>query len=620
MANKTRICLILAGICFLVYANSFHSAFISDDIPGILENPQLSKFYLSWLDPSNLVNSFSYLSAKYNPFPYHAASVILHCLNTILVFFFLHLFFKAGPSFLGACLFAVHPVHAEAVTWISARPYLFLAFFILVTYLLYYYATAPVSSGKEITPLARLSRYSLSLIAFSYFIIKSYSFFALFPLLLVLSDFALGRWRKSWICWLPFFGILLLRLILAYGLITQRVSYIKDLTGVSYVRNPVSYMIHSLAMHFWLLVWPAKLTLYHGLAVPARALYNYGIFYLFAIISLFIFTYKKSKEIFLALGIFIIFLAPSYSPVLVSSTVIAERYLYWPLVALSISVAFIYERLPARYINSKKYLLSLLAALIVVYALRTVLRNQDWQDPERFWQKAVMLTPDNQAVYIGLADVYLRQAKIKQAAEVYEKASKLKNVSGNIKTKPAILQNNLGLIYYELKDNKKAVAALEKAIEINPQYPGAYYNLANIYNAAGNKEEAIVLYQKAIAINPDFSEAYNNLGIAYADIGETQEAIASYEKAAAINPNFIAAYFNLGNACAKISKGRQAIEAYQKVLAIKPDYALAHFNLSGLYFYQGQYGLAVRHYDFAVSLGSKADLEFEKLLKPHRHR
>ena len=176
-----RYYLALIGVCFLVYANSLNNAFVFDDISGILENPNIYQPFNHWYEPASLLNSLSYLIGKYNPFPFHLINIVLHALNTILVFLSLRLFFKVESSFISACLFALHPIHTEAVTWISGKSYIILSLFILAPLLLYYNAT----STKESKSGLKITSYILSLLIFSYFIINHYGFYFTFPFFLV---------------------------------------------------------------------------------------------------------------------------------------------------------------------------------------------------------------------------------------------------------------------------------------------------------------------------------------------------------------------------------------------------------------------------------------------------
>ena len=62
----------------------------------------------------------------------------------------------------------------------------------------------------------------------------------------------------------------------------------------------------------------------------------------------------------------------------------------------------------------------------------------------------------------------------------------------------------------------------------------------------------------------------------------------------------------------------KAIAAYKKAIAIDFEHADAHYNLALAYYFNGQYGLAIKHCDKAVELGAKVRSKFLKLLKPYR--
>jgi len=110
--------LIIIFVSIAVYANSLNGEFISDDVTGIIENPLINNPLGVW-HLQHITNALIYKFFKLNPAPYHAFSILIHVINGVLVFFFLLLFFDKLPSFFGALIFAVHPIHTEAVSWIS---------------------------------------------------------------------------------------------------------------------------------------------------------------------------------------------------------------------------------------------------------------------------------------------------------------------------------------------------------------------------------------------------------------------------------------------------------------------------------------------------------------------
>ena len=605
--KKYIIYLVLAGLCFLAYANSINNGFVSDDVGAILKNPNVAHLSSYWLQPSELLNSLSYRIAKFNVIPYHLFSIVLHFLNTVLVFFFLRLFFKTGPSFLSAALFAVHPIHTEAVTWISGRPYLFTSLFTLAAYLLYCHATKGISHKRiKFTP------YLFSLSVFSYYLMANFSFYFIFPFLLILSDITFGHFRKTWKWWLPFLGILILRIVLAKAIILERIYYAADITvGRIIWTNPIINFTLSVFSHLWLLIWPVKLTLYHEPVSFTPIALKVCIISLFFLISSLPFIFKKAKELFFGIGIFVLFLAPTYSPIIVANLV-AERYIYFPSVILSIFAAFLYER----YVrNSKKIIkiaaLSLFMLTITIYTVRTIIRNGDWRNPEKFWQATVAVSYKSPSAYSEAGLMYHQKADVQKAIALLKKAIE---VSPNY----AKAYNNLGVIYREIGKHEDAMDLYKKAIEINPRYLDAYYNLGNIYRDIGRNEEAIALYKKAIEIDPKYVEAYNNLGMAYMAIGKNEEAISMLRKAIEINPRFQKAYNNLGLAYIAMGEYTQAGLSFKKAIEIDANYAKAYQNLATVYYFEKQYALAIKYYDCAIALGYKTNPNFLKLLQPYR--
>lgn len=133
--KKLFACLILLSLCFIVYFNSLEGQFISDDVEAILTNPNVNN--INTVSIQGIVSPLIHQRFGNNPFPYHLASLILHSINTILVFFLLLTFFNEIPAFVGASIFAVNPIHTEAVSWISGQGYEWLALFVLMTILMY---------------------------------------------------------------------------------------------------------------------------------------------------------------------------------------------------------------------------------------------------------------------------------------------------------------------------------------------------------------------------------------------------------------------------------------------------------------------------------------------------
>jgi tetratricopeptide (TPR) repeat protein len=94
-----------------------------------------------------------------------------------------------------------------------------------------------------------------------------------------------------------------------------------------------------------------------------------------------------------------------------------------------------------------------------------------------------------------------------------------------------------------MEQTDKAIEALEKALELNPEIVQAWCNLANAYLQKGDIEKSIETNMKMLELAPDFALGYNNLANAYYMQGRYNEAIRNCDKASAlgfeVHPEFI---------------------------------------------------------------------------------
>jgi tetratricopeptide (TPR) repeat protein len=164
------------------------------------------------------------------------------------------------------------------------------------------------------------------------------------------------------------------------------------------------------------------------------------------------------------------------------------------------------------------------------------------------------------------------------------------------------LYHVLGLLEADSENYAQAIENYQKAIQLNPEYADAYYNLGNALYRQGQLEQAIENYQKAIQLNPEYADAYYNLGIALSDHGQLAQAIENYQKAIQLDPGKVLAYNNLGNALCKQGQLKRAIQNYQKAIQLNPEYALAYYNLGIALSDHGQLAQAIENYQKAIQL------------------
>ena len=166
----------------------------------------------------------------------------------------------------------------------------------------------------------------------------------------------------------------------------------------------------------------------------------------------------------------------------------------------------------------------------------------------------------------------------------------------------ALIFNIRGACYAGLNQLNLAKENYEKAIELNPRYAKAHYNLAGALHELDKLELSIQSYQNSIDIEPDYAEAHNNLGNVFKEIGQLDDAISSYEKAISIKPDYIEAFYSLGATFHEAGKLEDTVQCYERVLELRPDFAGMHNNLGNVLRELGHFDKAVLSYEKAISI------------------
>jgi tetratricopeptide (TPR) repeat protein len=140
----------------------------------------------------------------------------------------------------------------------------------------------------------------------------------------------------------------------------------------------------------------------------------------------------------------------------------------------------------------------------------------------------------------------------------------------------ADLHYYLGAIFYELGSFDKAMLSYQKAIELQkPNVPALYLVQLGIAQLAGAREaeaQAEASFLRALEIDPNFAQAYYELGKFYLKRKELERAEQSFEKAIRFDPKLLGAYYQYGLACTrngKPEKGRQLLETFNRRRALR---------------------------------------------------
>ena len=463
-------------------------------------------------------------------------------------------------AFFAACLFAVHPVHTDSVTYISGRRDILSTLFFLLGFYLFLLSRHKDKPGLLI---AALVSYLLA--------ISSKEMAVTLPAIFFLYDYIHNLPDEGPL--LKRCSVSLKRVISRHGLFYLCFLAVALLfTGYKvFVKSPsnkVGFYGGDLFVQFLtvgkILVHYIKLLFY---PVNLLADYSFNSFPLSQ--SIFEPATFLSLLVLCALGLLavkllvinrlmafaIIWFFVTLLPVchiFPHHELLAEHYLYLPSFGFVLLMALILEQ-ALTFVRWRYALYAVFALVLVLLSVRTVNRNYDWKDSFSIWSKTVKTSPNC-----------------------------------------ARALNNLGIEYYKQKDYAQAERLYQKAVKIQPSYEKAFYNLGNIYRVKEDYSRAISMYQKAAQLNPKNFRNHNNLGNAYAMMKNFDEAGKALEKALECKPGYAEAHNNLGNVYRSLGKIDKAVTYYQQAIQFKPFYEDAYTNLVSIYVYLNQYEKAIQ--------------------------
>jgi len=591
--------IILFGV--LVYANSLKGQFLWDDEALVQYNPyikdwsHLPKIFTSRLGSTakeagafyRPVQTFSYLVDyslwRLNVVGYHAVNILAHIGAALCLFWLIQIIFQNGKlSLMTALLFIVHPIHTEAISYVSGRADPLAAMFMLLAYIFYLKHNMKASmvnlGGMALSFLLALLSKELSLAL---------------PVLLLWHHYALKQPVNK-----KAFGTLI-GVIVAYGLWRFGVVGSGTMTqGVMPTfgqRFPGIFV--ALTTYFRLLVLPIHLHMeYGGILFPfgePKAIL--GMILFFGLIAVVWRRKEQDRFLLFAVGWFVITWLPS-SNVFPINAYMAEHWLYLP----SIGFFLLVSRFLAGWMDregGKTAAVVIMVIILAVLSVMTVRQNRYWNNGINFYKRMLIYAPQSSRLYNNLAKAYHDAGMDDELVELLKSAITLQPDNG-------LAFNNLGNTYKSLGRFDEARQAYEKAIEIDSMHAGAYYNLSIIYTDIDKDPvKAVALLRKAIEISPYFSKAYNKLGLVYLGEGKIDKAIELLNKAVKLNPDDPEIYHNFGYIYVQIGRKGDAIAMYKKAIEVNLNYVEAYHDLAVLYVLEGNYSLAAQYNERAMALG-----------------
>ena len=411
--------LLIFLIGIFVYSSSLHNQFALDDYPQIVDNPDirnldLIKIFNTATFPGNLYRpvvtlsySITYKFFNLDPLPYHAINIFLHGLISVLVLILLLKFLTKKQAFLSALVFAVHPIHTEAVANIVGRTELLSSFFLLLTLISYLHY-------KNII--------SLVLICIFYFLAlcskeSSLCLLLLAPVSVYFLNYKFKKYLK------PYLVLVLvstLYLILRY----QTLNGLTGTVPILFLDNPLVELgffdralnsLYLLGQYIVILVCPFTLSAdYSFNEISLFSISNLKtVLYLLVCFSFFIIALigilKKNIYSFLAIWFFLSFIITSnlFFPI---GTIFAERLAYFPSIGFIALVFIIYRK----YCPGNLKII-MIPSLLLVFSSISYFQSLLWENNKTIHGSQITTSPNSAKTQLNYGLLLKSSGKLEEA-------------------------------------------------------------------------------------------------------------------------------------------------------------------------------------------------------------
>lgn len=511
---QTLLVTILLLFTFLLFSRAFsNEMLIGWDDGEYITNPDVTEygsgggsgifrsFHLGMYQPLAVLSfAINYQASGDSPTAYIFVNILLHLLNTWLVFKLMMKWLKRfEPAFIAALFFAIHPMHVEGVVWISTRSSLLNSAFFLTGLLQY---------EKYLSTMK--SRHYLLTLLWALLALFSKSMAATFPLILLLVDYLRKRKFSSKVLLekIPFlilsiiFGIVAIKASASFGHITVLE---KDYNLI----ERLVLMLYGISFYLVKLVLPINLSAIY--AFPGSTDGSFPVWVYTSMIALvialgIIWLSRTNRRLYVFGGLFFLLSISMVLPLFWSRIFItADRYTYIPYLGLFIIVADLLTNLwDRRYTlqtSTRNMLYTAVALSTILLVTATWNRIKVWHDvPTLLGDVIEKQRSDSDMAhgYFYLANYYDTGGKDEEAVKNYNLA---------ITRNPGYLlaYNNRGILKGKHMDISGAIADFTQAITLKPDYAEAYYNRGVAYYQQQKPDLACTDWTKASKLG--FSQA-----------------------------------------------------------------------------------------------------------------
>jgi Flp pilus assembly protein TadD len=488
--------------------------------------------------PAQMMSSGGH-TVTLNPGAFHVASVSFHIANTVLCWMLVSRLTRSRrAAMICSLVFAVHPLQAESVGWISELRGLSSGCFALA-------ALNVLILSRQLSDRAPARSRAL-LAASAVFVACSMlckPAAVVLPLAgLIVDRVALGTsWRMSIVT-----ALLWSVCVLPFALITRSAQTLYP-QGASILWQRPFVAGDALVFYLRKIVVPIGLCVEYG-RTPNSVLsqgWTYAAWALPAGLLLFCFIRGRQRPIaWLGSLMFGTLLLPTLGLVPFSfqaHSTVADRYAYLPMIGIGLVIADAVTAARSRIATGA------VSAVILVFAILSFNQSGYWVDNATFLSHVIDVNPNVAFAQINIGTSLLKQGRAEDALEHFSKALESDPTS-------AKAQNNAGLALAQLGRVDEAESHYLRAVELDPRYFKAHENLAALYLRTNRPDAAIASLKAAISIEPSEANALNDLGIAFMRSGRAAEGLDAFRRAVDVEPTNALYRRNLDNALSQMGR------------------------------------------------------------------
>ena len=474
--------IVIFFVSFFSRFNLLYNSFVLDDFILVVNNTFITGIdnLFKVLNPKNYLFSvlpircgarpftvssliIDYYISNLNPFGYHFVNLCLHSVNSFLVFLFCYYFKKGNLLFaLASCFFySFHPIQTEVVGVISFRADLLLSFFsLIILNLLNLFTVKNIKINKKI----------IYLLIFIFMCCAFFSKENAIVLPLIIFVFVLLFCNNTKLLKFSFVSFIFIMFLffffwierfpvpLYYSIYPNLPSNLTPLSNfTSYVNTIFTALFYNLSN----IVYPVNLSVDYSLSFSK---YVTGLMIFFVLFFIFFTIYTKDKYLKFSLITLILMYLPISNIVPLVNTV-ADRYLYFPMIAISVLFGLLMLKLQ-KHIN-KNLLICFLSFLFITNIFISYQRAVTYKNQYYLYYDAILKTPNNIRVLY-----------------------------------------NMSVAYFDNKEYEKTIETLNKLMSINPVYmrDKVWFIMGMSYDNLNNRRQAIKYYHKAFLLNPENKE------------------------------------------------------------------------------------------------------------------